>query len=86
MAGSSRGDDDDGACHREFANNPAFQLKLALIALAGANVAFFHLGPYRLVGAWDLTGPAPASARAAALLSIGVWIGVIACGRLIAYF
>ena len=70
----------------EFANNPAFQLKLALIALAGANVAFFHLGPYRLVGAWDLTGPAPASARAAALLSIGVWIGVIACGRLIAYF
>ncbi len=70
----------------EFANNPAFLLKLGLIALAGANVAFFHLGPYRLVHAWGDAGPAPGAARATAALSIAIWIAVIACGRLIAYF
>ena len=70
----------------EFANNPAFLLKLGLIALAGANVAFFHLGPYRLAHVWGDAGPAPGAARAAAALSIAIWIAVIACGRLIAYF
>jgi hypothetical protein len=70
----------------EFATNPAFQLKLALLAAAGANVAFFHAGPYRGLGAWDASGPAPAAARASAALSIAIWIAVISCGRLIAYF
>lgn len=70
----------------EFATNPAFLLKLGLIGLAGANVAFFHLGPYRLAGAWDAAGPAPGAARAAAALSIAIWVAVITCGRLIAYF
>lgn len=70
----------------EFAANPAFQLKLALLATAAANVAFFHLGPYRTVRAWDGAGQAPGAARAAAALSIAVWIAVITCGRLIAYF
>jgi hypothetical protein len=70
----------------EFATNPAFLLKLALLATAAANVGFFHLVPYRSVGAWDVAGRAPGAARAAALSSIVIWIGVITCGRLIAYF
>ena len=70
----------------EFATNPAFLLKLALLATAAANVAFFHLGPYRTVHAWDGAGEAPGTARAAAAPSIAVWIAVITCGRLIAYF
>jgi hypothetical protein len=70
----------------EFATNPAFQLKLALLAVAATNVAFFHFVPYRTVPAWDGSGEAPAAARAAAGLSIGVWVAVITCGRLIAYF
>lgn len=70
----------------EFAANPAFQLKLTLLSIAAANVAFFHLGPYRTVSAWDGAGEAPGAARAAAALSIAVWIGVITCRRLIAYF
>ena len=69
----------------EFATNPAFQLKLALLAVAVANVGFFHLGPFRTVHAWDGSVAAPGRARAAAL-SIAVWLGVITCGRLIAYF
>ena len=70
----------------EFATNPAFLLKLALLATAALNVAFFHMVPYRSVGAWDVAAEAPVAARAAAVLSIVVWIAVITCGRLIAYF
>lgn len=70
----------------EFATNPAFLLKLGLLAAAAANVAFFHLVPYRTVRVWDVAGDAPPAARAAAFLSIAVWISVISCGRLIAYF
>jgi hypothetical protein len=70
----------------EFATNPAFLLKLALLATAAVNVAFFHLVPYRSVGAWDVAVEAPGAARVAAVLSIVIWIAVITCGRLIAYF
>ncbi|MES2958969.1 MAG: DUF6644 family protein [Pseudomonadota bacterium] len=70
----------------EFATNPALLLKLGLLATAAANVAFFHLGPYRSAAAWDDARPAPGSARVAAGLSIVIWIAVISCGRLIAYF
>ena len=70
----------------EFATNPAFLLKLGLLASAAANVAFFHLGPYRSVQGWNVEVRAPGAARAAAALSIAIWIAVISCGRLIAYF
>ncbi len=70
----------------EFATNPAFLLKLALLTAAAVNVAFFHLVPYRSVGDWDVAGKAPGAARAGAVLSIAIWIAVITCGRLIAYF
>jgi len=70
----------------EFATNTAFLIKLTLLAAAAANVAFFHRVPYRSVAVWDSAGIAPAGARAAAALSIAIWIAVITCGRLIAYF
>ena len=70
----------------EFATNPAFLLKLGLLATAAANVAFFHAVPYRTVGAWDVAGEAPGAARFAVLSSIVIWVAVITCGRLIAYF
>ena len=70
----------------EFVDNPAFRLKMVLLVVAAANVAFFHLVPYRTVGTWDAGAAAPGPARAAAALSIPAWIGVISCGRLIAYF
>ncbi len=69
----------------EFWSNPAFSIKLALIAVAGLNAAAFHLGPYARVRHWDTTSAAPAPAKAAAALSIALWIGVIGCGRLLAY-
>jgi len=68
-----------------IAANPAFQLKLVLIALAGLNAAIFHRFTYRGVEQWNLQTPPPVTARAAGLISILLWTGVITCGRLIAY-
>jgi len=70
----------------EFAENPAFRLKLILIALALLNAAAFHRWPFRSVARWDLRSATPAWAKAAAALSLTCWIGAIACGRLLAYF
>ncbi len=67
-----------------LAFNPAFQLKLALIALGGINAAAFHLGPWRAVAGWEHAPPPPA-ARLGGALSILLWLGVLACGRMIAY-
>ncbi|MGZ3274308.1 MAG: DUF6644 family protein [Caulobacteraceae bacterium] len=69
----------------EYITNPAFQLKLLLIVLAGLNMAAFHLIPWRTVGSWDAGAPPPVSARLAGALSLALWIGVIACGRWIAF-
>ena len=69
----------------EWAQNPAFRVKLLLIVAAGANAWAFHRWPFRGVARWDRDLPAPAPARLAALLSMVLWLSVIACGRLLAY-
>ena len=69
----------------EFLDNPALRIKLLLIAFAGLNAAVFQFGVFGSAPAWDRNTPVPAAARWAAGLSLVLWIGVIACGRLIAY-
>ncbi|WP_285492935.1 hypothetical protein [Actinomadura sp. NBRC 104425] len=63
----------------------AMPVKFALLGVAGINVAAFHHGVYRSVARWDRAVPPPARARIAGAVSLVVWSGVIACGRLIAY-
>ena len=65
--------------------SPVFALKMCLILAAGVNAAAFHAGIFRGAAAWDVEAPPPAAARAAAALSLALWISVIACGRLLAY-
>lgn len=68
----------------QYLFNPAFQTKLALMAIAGINVLFFYrfqFGPVKHAGAG-----APRAAQVAAAISLGCWIGVIVCGRLITYY
>lgn len=69
----------------EMAENPAFRLKLILIALAVLNAAAFHRWPFKAVQQWELHTPTPLWARAAAVVSLACWTGAIACGRLLAY-
>ena len=70
----------------EMATNPAFQIKLTLVVAAVSNATIFHRWPFRSVARWNVDAPAPPAARLAAVLSLTLWIGVIACGRLLAYF
>ena len=61
----------------EIVANPAFQMKLGLIAIAGTNAWWFHRR--------GSLARHDGVAKAQALLSLLLWISVIACGRLIAY-
>ena len=63
-----------------YMGNPAFQIKLVLLALAGANMALFHFAIFRTVAAWDRSTP-PRGAKATAALSLVLWCGVILAGR-----
>lgn len=66
--------------------NPVFALKVCLILAAGTNAAVLHAGIFRSAGQWDVDVMPPFAARAAAAASLLLWIAVIACGRLLAYF
>jgi len=65
--------------------NPGFQVKMLLILVAGINALVFHTIAWQSVGRWDNDRVAPLSARAAGLLSILLWFGIVAMGRWIAY-
>jgi hypothetical protein len=69
----------------DFIANRAFVLKLTLIFAAGLNAAAFYLGTFRSVAQWDEGVAPPPAARIHAALSLIIWTGVIACGRLLAY-
>jgi hypothetical protein len=69
----------------DFISNSAFVVKLTLIFGAGLNAVAFHVGPFRSVERWDSGTATPHVARLHAVLSLVIWMGVIACGRLLAY-
>ena len=74
----------------EFVQSDGFVLKMLLILAAGLNAALFHVVTLRTADVWDsdemrMLAPPP-SARLSAALSLALWIAVIACGRLLAYF
>jgi uncharacterized membrane protein (DUF485 family) len=74
----------------DFISSPVFAVKMCLILAAGVNAALFYTIVFPGVGVWDSEemrklGPPP-SARACAAASLLIWISVIACGRLLAYF
>lgn len=69
----------------EMAANPAFRLKLACLAAAGLNAGLFHRHVFKSVRLWNQEVTAPRAARVAAVLSLLLWLSVIACGRLLAY-
>ncbi|HLQ91240.1 MAG TPA: DUF6644 family protein [Xanthobacteraceae bacterium] len=69
----------------KVADNAAFQVKMALIAAALANVAIYEFGARHAVEALAPGDAVPLRARIAGALSIMMWVMVAACGRAIAY-
>jgi hypothetical protein len=74
----------------DFISSSVFVTKMCLILAAGLNAALFHTIVFPSVEVWDSEEmrklPPPPSARISAAVSLLVWISVIACGRLLAYF
>jgi hypothetical protein len=65
--------------------NPAFQVKMFLIFLAGVHALIFHWTIYRDKAVWDESAELPAGAKVAGLVSIVLWVGVVAAGRFIGF-
>ena len=74
----------------EFIESEVFVIKMLLILAAGVNAGLFHTVTFRTADVWDAEEmrklPPPPSARLAGGLSLLIWLSVIACGRLLAYF
>ena len=67
-----------------LAANPVFRLKLILIVIAVINVLVFHWWTGKSIG--DREPTVPTAAKVSAIVSLVVWVGVISCGRLLAFF
>ena len=70
----------------EFIDSPVFVLKMGLILAGGVNAGVLHTGAMRSATGWDVGAMPPPAARIAAAASLVIWVSVIACGRLLAYF
>jgi hypothetical protein len=68
-----------------YYHNFFFRSKMALLALAGLNMLVFELTAGRSVHVWDKDRSAPRAARAAAVLSLVLWITIIFFGRWIGF-
>jgi hypothetical protein len=66
--------------------NPAFIAKMALVGLAGLNLLWFRVVLYAPIAEDRYSGALAAQGRVVAVLSLAIWIAVIASGRLMPYF
>jgi hypothetical protein len=64
---------------------PFFKIKMIMLVLAGLNVVVFNLTIGRRVAEWDAGARTPRAAKLAGIVSIVLWILVVAAGRAIAY-
>ena len=62
-----------------------FRIKVGLLVLGAINVALFHATIDRQRGDWDTASRPPLRARLAGGVSLVLWFGIIAAGRIMAY-
>ncbi len=70
----------------QFLFNSAFKVKVAFMLLAGLNVSVFYFTAFQTVRAVPAGGMAPREARIMGGVSLCLWIGVIAAGRLLTFY
>jgi hypothetical protein len=68
-----------------YYHNFYFRTKMILLVLAGLNMAVFEMTAGRKVDEWDKAPAAPRAGKAAAGVSLVVWIAVIFMGRIIGF-
>jgi uncharacterized membrane protein len=62
-----------------------FKLKMVMLLAAALNVVAFNLTMGRRMAQWDQLARTPTGAKVTGILSLILWISVVACGRGIAY-
>jgi hypothetical protein len=70
----------------QYVYNPAFQLKVLCLMLAGLNVALFYLTSFRRIAAAGADQQPPLLGRLSGAVSLGLRITIIICGRMITFF
>ena len=65
--------------------NPAFRIKIILILLGGVHAAAFRWIACRDMTEWERESRTPARAKVFGLISILLWVGVVAAGRWIGF-
>ena len=69
----------------KYLANFAFRMKMLMLLAAGLNMAVFHLLTLRGLALWDRNAPVPLAAKAAALMSMAIWVTIVALGRWIGF-
>jgi hypothetical protein len=69
-----------------YFTNPAFQLKMLLVVLAGLNFLLYYFTVDPLVVRVADTSPTPVLGKVTGIASLVLWFGVLACGRLLPFF
>ena len=70
----------------QYIYNPAFQVKVLCLLLAGLNVTLFYLTSYRQMATTGSGRHLPLLGRLSGAISLGLWMTVIICGRMITFF
>jgi len=56
-----------------------------MLLLAGLNVWLFNATVARKMAEWEIDAETPGRAKAAAVVSLVLWVAIVAAGRAIAY-
>jgi hypothetical protein len=68
-----------------MAANPVFQVKVAALALALANIWLFHVVLGRRMRDWDIAAAPPAVVQMSAYLSLALWAVILVAGKLVPF-
>ena len=69
-----------------YYDNPYFDVKMTLLAMVGMHAIVFHRSVYANPQKLDGLKSMPRAAKAAGLISMMLWVGILSMGRWIAYF
>jgi len=75
-----------GAKIVEYYDNPYFLIKMTLLLLVGVHAWVFHRDVYGKAAELDRAPVIPGKAKAAAYVSLFLWLGIMSMGRWIAYY
>ena len=75
-----------GAKFHEYYDNPYFLMKMSMLGLVFVHAMVFRRSVYKNPAALDAPSGPPGSAKVAACISLFLWVGILSCGRLIAYW